>query len=66
MHTVIGVPPPGELAGYREPLEDGAVSKARNACRESGGADSIRRGMRDRMAGLQEMPPHCRRHKPNN
>ena len=50
-HRVIRVPPPDEPTGDREPLEDGAVSKARNACRESGGVVSIRRGMRDRTTG---------------
>ena len=36
---MIGVVPPSEPAGNREPLEDGAVSKARDACLESGVID---------------------------
>ena len=52
-HTVIGVVPPGESAGDREPLEDRAVSEARDACLASGEV-SIRMDMSDWMAGLPE------------
>lgn len=54
LHTVIGVAPLGEPSGDREPLEDGAVSEARDACLESEGVIDGRTGMSDRTTGLPE------------
>lgn len=51
-HTVIGVAPPGEPAGDREPLEDGAVSEAQDACLESGGCAAASQESADRVAAL--------------
>ena len=54
-----GVAPPDDPAGDREPLEDGAVSEAQDACRESGGGDRRQNG-HERPDGVAVRDYHSR------